>query len=378
MKIKSKRVWIAGMFKPAVIDIENGSIKRIINYSSEADINYGELRIVPGFIDIHCHGAYGFDTNDADSEGLRNWTKHIPEEGITSFLCTTITQSHEVLSKAVKNVASVCESGYDGAEILGIHLEGPYLSVRQKGAQPEEFIRPANMEELIQLQKDAGGRIKYITIAPENDNDHELIRYCSTHGVTVSLGHSMATLSQAQMAAANGAKCMTHVYNGMSGFHHRNNGLAGAALRMNDVYGEIICDMKHSTPEAVYIFFQAKGVHRSIMVTDSLNCKGCPPGSIFHFGGKEVSIQKDGSARLADGTLAGSTLKMNEGLRNLVEVAMVPFHSAINSCTCNPAELLGISDKKGYIRAGNDADLVILEDDYSIKDVYCKGKRSQF
>lgn len=375
MKIKSKRVWIAGMFHPAVIEIENGSIKRIGTYQEKSDVNYDNLRIVPGFIDIHCHGAYGFDTNDADDKGLRYWSKHIVKEGVTGFLCTTITQSHEVLSKAVKNVVSVCESDYEGAEILGIHLEGPYLSVKQKGAQPEEFIRPSDIEEFKQLQKDAKGKIKYITIAPENDKDYALIRYCSTHGVTVSMGHSSATLAQVKMAYANGAKCMTHVYNGMSGFHHRNNGMAGAALRLRDIYGEIICDMKHSTPEAVNIFFHAKGVHRAIMVTDSLNCKGCEPGSIFYFGGNEISVQNDGSARLNDGTLAGSTLKMNEGLRNLVEIAMVPFESALNSCTSNPAELLGIADRKGYIRAGNDADLVILEDDYSIKDVYCRGKR---
>lgn len=375
MKIKSKRVWIAGMFHPAVIEIENGSIKRIGTYQEKSDVNYDNLRIVPGFIDIHCHGAYGFDTNDADDKGLRYWSKHIVKEGVTGFLCTTITQSHEVLSKAVKNVVSVCESDYEGAEILGIHLEGPYLSVKQKGAQPEEFIRPSDIEEFKQLQKDAKGKIKYITIAPENDKDYALIRYCSTHGVTVSMGHSSATLAQVKMAYANGAKCMTHVYNGMSGFHHRNNGMAGAALRLRDIYGEIICDMKHSTPEAVNIFFHAKGVHRAIMVTDSLNCKGCEPGSIFYFGGNDISVQKDGSARLNDGTLAGSTLKMNEGLRNLVEIAMVPFESALNSCTSNPAELLGIADRKGYIRAGNDADLVILEDDYSIHDVYCKGKQ---
>lgn len=375
MKIKSKRVWIAGMFHPAVIEIENGSIKRIGTYQEKSDVNYDNLRIVPGFIDIHCHGAYGFDTNDADDKGLRYWSKHIVKEGVTGFLCTTITQSHEVLSKAVKNVVSVCESDYEGAEILGIHLEGPYLSVKQKGAQPEEFIRPSDIEEFKQLQKDAKGKIKYITIAPENDKDYALIRYCSTHGVTVSMGHSSATLAQVKMAYANGAKCMTHVYNGMSGFHHRNNGMAGAALRLRDIYGEIICDMKHSTPEAVNIFFHAKGVHRAIMVTDSLNCKGCEPGSIFYFGGNEICVQEDGSARLNDGTLAGSTLKMNEGLRNLVEVAMVPFESALNSCTSNPAELLGIADRKGYIRAGNDADLVVLEDDYSIHDVYCKGKQ---
>ncbi len=377
MKIKSKRVWMAGMFHPAIIEIENESIKRIGDYKEDADMDYGDLRIVPGFIDIHCHGAYGFDTNDANLEGLRNWTQRIVEEGVTSFLCTTITQSYDVLSKAVQNVAEVCEKGYEGAEILGIHLEGPYLSKDYKGAQPEQFIKDADVEEFIQLQKDAKGMIKYITIAPENNKDHELIRYCSGHGVTVSLGHSGASISEAQMACANGAKCMTHVYNGMSGFHHRNNGLVTAALRMRDVYGEIICDMKHSTPEAVSIFFHAKGGHRAVMVSDALNCKGCAPGSVFYFGGNEIHVREDGSARLNDGTLAGSTLKINEGLKNLVEVAMVPFESAINSCTSNPAELLGIADKKGYIRAGNDADIVILNDDYSIKDVYCKGKRSQ-
>ena len=375
MLIQSKKVSLADQFIPAAIEMNDGKITGVFPYGTkEADVDYGDKRIVPGFIDIHCHGAFGFDTNDANEEGLRAWTKGIVTEGTTALLATTITQSEEVLTKAVANVAKVMEEGYEGAEILGIHFEGPYLDMLYKGAQPEQHIVKGTIEQFERYQKAAKGNIKLITMATETDEDFELTRYLADKGIVVSIGHSAATYEKAVMAWANGAKSMTHVYNGMTPFNHRKNGLVGAAFRLRTMYGEIICDGNHSTTAALNNFFMSKGADYSIMVSDALMAKGSPAGSKFIFGGNEIEIYEDGSAHLtATGGLAGSTLRLNEGLRILVEEAMVPFNYAINSCTINPATCLGIDDRKGSIMVGKDADIVVLDTDYSVIQTYCRG-----
>ena len=376
MLIQSKKVWIADQFMAAAIEMNDGKITGVFPYGTkEVDVDYGDKRIVPGVLDIHCHGAYGFDTNDANEEGLRAWTKGIVAEGVTGLLATTITQSEEVLTKAVANVAKVMEDGYEGAEILGIHFEGPYLDMVYKGAQPEQHIVKGTIEQFERYQKAAKGNIKLITMATETDEDFELTKYLADNGVVVSIGHSAATYDQAVMAWANGATSMTHVYNGMTPFNHRNNGLVGASYRLRTMYGEIICDGNHSTTVALNNYFMSKGPDYSIMISDALMAKGSPAGSKFIFGGNEIEIYEDGSAHLTStGGLAGSTLKLNEGLRILVEEAMVPFNYAINACTINPAKCLGIDDRKGSIVAGKDADIVVLDADYSVVQTYCKGK----
>lgn len=375
MIIQSKKVWIADQFTPAQLELEDGIIKEIYPYNEkEVTKDYGDLRILPGFIDIHCHGAYGFDTNDADPEGLRKWTKGIVDEGVTSFLATTLTQSEEVLTNAVSNVAKVVEEGYEGAEILGIHFEGPYLNKAHKGAQPEEYCVKPDIEQFKRYQKAAHGLIKYITMAVENDEDYTLTKYCSQNNVVVSIGHSNATYEQAVQAYAHGARSMTHVYNAMTPFTHRANGLVGGALRIRNMYGEIICDGNHSTLAALNNFFTSKGPDYSIMITDSLMCKGFPVGTKFDFGGQEVVIYPDGSAHLVEaGNLAGSTLNVNKGLKILIEDALVPVNYAINACTSNPARCLHVDDRKGTIGVGYDADLVILDRDYEVVQTYCKG-----
>ena len=211
-------------------------------------------------------------------------------------------------------------------------------------------------------------------MATETDDDFELTKYLAENGVVVSIGHSAATYEQAVFAWANGAKSMTHVYNGMTPFNQRRNGLVGASFRLRTMYGEIICDGNHSTLAALNNFFISKGPDYAIMISDALMAKGSPVGSRFMFGGNEIEIYPDGSAHLVEAkNLAGSTLKINDGLRILVEEAMVPFNYAINSCTLNPARCLGIDDRKGSIMVGKDADIVVLDTDYSVIQTYCKG-----
>lgn len=376
MVIQSERVWIAGQFVPAQLEIEKEKIRGIYPIGVKpADEDFGRARIVPGFIDIHTHGAYGYDTNDGTPEGLRDWMKRIPEEGVTSILPTTVTQMPEVLTKALQNVAAVVDNGYEGAEILGIHFEGPYLDMDYKGAQPPEAIAAPSVEQFKLYQEAAKGLIKYMTLATEHDENFELTHYCRDNGVVVSMGHSSATYEQAVMGVANGATSMTHVYNGMTAYNHRAPGLVGGALRFRDIYGEIICDGCHSHLAAVNNYFTAKGRDYSIMITDSLRPKHCHAGGSYQLGGHDIYIDEKGLARLKEsGTIAGSTLFMNRGLKLLVEDAMVPFDTALNSCTVNPARCLGVDDRKGKLTAGYDADFVVLSDGYEVKQTYCRGQ----
>ena len=375
MIIQSKRVYIASTLIPAQIEIEDGKIRAIYNYGEKpVDKDYGEDRIVPGFYDVHTHGYHGYDTTAGGKDGLKAWLKYLPAEGVCGICPTTLTQSHDTLKKAVAEVAEVRKEDPEGAEILGIHFEGPYLDVKYKGAQPEEYIVKGTVEEFKEYQKACDDLIKIITLAPEHDENFELTRYCADTGVNVSIGHTDTDYETAIMALANGARGFTHTYNGMTSLSHRANGAVGAAFRAHDTFAECICDGNHSTLAALNIFFREKQGY-GVMITDSLMCKGYEVGSVFDFGGQDVEIYPDGSAHITTGKkqLAGSTLKVNEGLKILVEKALVPFEVAIDACTINPMRYLKMDDHKGRLIAGYDADIVVLRDDYSVEQTYCKG-----
>lgn len=379
--IAGKHVWIVDRFVPAKIYVENGVIVKVLPFSEgeseseDVDYYYDEAFIYPGFIDIHTHGSYGFDTNDAEPEGLKNWIKNVTEEGVTAILPTTVTQMPDVLSRAVANVADVVKEGYDGAEILGIHLEGPFIDSSKKGAQPEEAIAVPNVEQFKKYQEAAEGLIKYITLSPEHDEDFALTRYCSGNGVTVSAGHSSATFETVLYAMANGVTSMTHVYNGMTGLHHREPGMVGSALVLDELYGEIIGDGMHVSKEAVKLFFDRKGNDHGILITDSLRAKHCHRGGVYDLGGHEIEINEDGLALLkGTNTIAGSTLSMNRGLKFLIKEAGVSPLQAINAATLNPARVLGVAERKGKIAAGFDADFAVLDIDYNVVTTFCKGR----
>lgn len=376
MIIQSTRVYIASAWMKAQVEIKDGKITGIYPYGSKkVNKDYGNKRIVPGFYDVHTHGYFGYDTTATGDKGLKRWAKDLPKEGVCGFCPTTLTQAHDTLKKAVSDVARIKKENPKGAEILGIHFEGPYLDVKYKGAQPEEYIVKGTVKEFKEYQKAAEGLIKIITLAPEHDENFELTRYCAETGVNVSIGHTDATYDIAMMAIANGARGFTHTYNGMTGLGHRENGVVGAAFRCHDTYAEAICDGNHSTLAALNIFFREKADY-AMMITDSLMCKGYPVGSVFDFGGQDVEIYPDGSAHITTGKkqLAGSTLKFNEGLRILVEEANVPFEIAMNAVSRNPIKYLRMDDHKGYIKTGYDADIVVLNDDYSVEQTYCLGK----
>lgn len=373
MIIQSKRVYIDDEFVPRQIEIENGIIKGIFQYGlKNVDRDYKDNRIVPGFIDVHCHGYKGYDTNDALEDGLKDWLKDITSEGVCAICPTTITQSKEILTKALQNIDKVKKQNPIGAEIIGAHFEGPYISKEYKGAQPEEYIVKPSVDEFKEYQKASNNIIKIITIAPEEDVNHDLIKHCVNTGVNVSLGHSAATFEEAIKAIEDGATCFTHTYNGMSRFNHRDNNLVGAALGL-DTFAECICDGHHSTLNSLRIFFRCKGKN-GIMMSDGLMTKGFPVGTKMLFGGQEIEIKDDDTCRLTStGNFAGSILKINDGLKILVEDVHVPFDIAISSCTSAPARYLKIDNRKGYIKEKFDADIVVLDDNYKVTTTFCRG-----
>ncbi|HDS7116030.1 TPA: N-acetylglucosamine-6-phosphate deacetylase [Klebsiella aerogenes] len=373
MIIQSERVWLAGGFYPAQITIEDGLISAITpGLSSRVDKDYGARRIIPGLIDSHAHGAWDYDTNENDPQGLRRWASRLPEEGVTAFCPTTVTDENATLLAALDNISRVMDEGYSGAEILGIHLEGPFLSQLYRGAQPEKQIRPADVTQFQAFEQAARDRIIAITLAPEEDHQFALTRYCAQKGIAVNMGHSDASFEQALAAVANGAKNVTHVYNGMAKYVNREPGLLGAALNLDGLYGEVIADGIFVSLVAAAHLYRSKNDNDIIMISDSMKAKGCPPGR-YMFGGEPMVLGDDGATRRDNGVLVGSTLQLNRGLYNMVERAMVPFSAALKSCTINPARLLGFDSRKGKLQRGYDADIVVLEDNYQVNTTYCRG-----
>ena len=374
MIIQSKKVFIDDQFKQAQIEIDGKIIKGIYPYQAKnVDIDYNDLMILPGFYDVHCHGWGGYDTNQAQQDGLKRWLENIPSEGVCGICPTTITQSHQILENALKCVADTSKQQYNGARILGIHLEGPYISKDFCGAQPVEYIVKPDIEEFKQYQNAAEGLIKIVTLAPEEDEGFALTKYLIENNVNVSLGHSGADYSTSMAAVQLGAKSFTHTYNGMSRFNHRDNNMVGAALTA-DCFAEIICDCHHSTEASLKIFFKCKGKN-GIMMSDGLMTKGLPIGTETLFGGQLMKVIEDGTCRLVStGNFAGSTMKINEGLKNLVTRVNVPFEVAVSSCTSAPCRYLGIDDHKGYIKENYDCDIAILDDDYNVKATYVEGR----
>ncbi|MCY8980299.1 N-acetylglucosamine-6-phosphate deacetylase [Bacillus halotolerans] len=330
--------------------------------------------LLPGMIDIHIHGGYGADTMDASFSALDAMSSRLPEEGTTSFLATTITQEHGQISQALVNARdwkSAEESSSLGAELIGIHLEGPFVSPKRAGAQPKEWIRPSDLALFKKWQQEAGGLIKIVTLAPEEDQQFELIRYLKDESIIASMGHTDADSALLLEAFEAGASHMTHLYNAMSPFHHREPGVIGTALAHEGYVTELIADGIHSHPLAAKLAFLAKGRSKLILITDSMRAKGLKDG-VYEFGGQSVTV-KGKTALLSDGTLAGSILKMNEGARHMRAFTNCSWTDIANITSANAAKQLGIFDRKGSITEGKDADLVIVSSECEVLLTVCRG-----
>ncbi|MEP9408648.1 N-acetylglucosamine-6-phosphate deacetylase [Peribacillus frigoritolerans] len=331
-----------------------------------------DFQVIPGAIDIHIHGASNSDAMDATHDALSTMAKTLPKEGTTSFLATTMTQSTQAIESALLNAGKYIENQtQEHAEIVGIHLEGPFISPARKGAQPEEYIIDPDVTLFKRWQEMAKNQIKLVTLAPEQPNGLDLAAHLRGTGVVASIGHSDATYDQIDEAIQAGTTHVTHLYNGMRGLHHREPGVLGAAYLRDELYVELIADGIHCRPEMIKLAYNQITSERMILITDSLRAKWLEKGT-YDLGGQPVNVDET-KATLSDGTLAGSILKMNDAIKNTMENTDCSMTDIIKMTAENPAKQLRIFDRKGSIQVGKDADLVILNDRLDVEMTFCRG-----
>ena len=328
--------------------------------------------VLPGFIDPHLHGALGADVMDATSEALSIIAKALPSEGVTSFLATTMTEETEILAKVMRTVASCMEQKFSGAELLGLHLEGPFINSAKAGAQSLTNIQEPNLELFNSWLREAKGKICLVTLAPELKGASGLIKALKAKGIISSVGHSAASFGLMQEAITHGLTHATHLFNGMPALHHREPGVVGAVLLSESVRAEIIFDGVHVAEEMVELAYQLKGSKGLILITDSIRAKGLGDGE-YELGGQKVLVN-EGVPRLADGTLAGSVLKMNEAVKRAHKLVHGNLSDLVRLSALNAAEELGIDDKKGTLDVGKDADIVVVDKDFQVQLTVCRGQ----
>lgn len=352
----------AGKFEAALAgEINSSSFSRVIDAEG--------LLLLPGFIDIHIHGGNGYSVMDGTYEALSGISTYHAKHGTTSFLATTTTGSREEILKALHCTAYSMEKGMPGAELIGIHLEGPYLDLKRCGAQSKEYLRPSNLNELNDFLKAANGTLKLATIAPEIENGMMALQFLKENGVTVSIGHSDATFEQVKDAVEKGAAHTTHHFNGMSPVHHREPGVAGAGLIINEITTEIISDGIHVHPVMVKLLFDTKGPLKICAITDAVACAGLPDGEYGDV------VMKEGQVMLKDGTsLAGSTLTMINAFKNILKFTGYSIEALLPSFTLVPAREIQMDDQKGSIEAGKDADFLLVDSELTIVSTFVKGK----
>ena len=329
--------------------------------------------VVPGFVDQHIHGAGGSDGMDGTVEDISIIAKTIAAEGTTSFLVTTMTQSPENITKAMAAVKTYREMNpEEGARVVGVHLEGPFIAAAYKGAQPLEYVKAPDIAAFDGYNAASGNAIRIVTLAPEVDGADEFIRHLTAQGIVSSIGHTGAKYPEIEKAVANGASNVTHTYNAQTALHHREIGTVGSAMLLDDLNCELICDTIHVSVPAMRLLVKNKPLDKLSLITDAMRAKGIPDG-ISELGGQVVYV-KNGEARLEDGTLAGSVLRMNRAVQNMVEKVGVPFTQAVDYATINPARMLKIDNETGSIEVGKNADFTVLNANYDVVMTIRGGK----
>lgn len=335
------------------------------------------LTIAPGFVDLHIHGAGGHDVMEADERALDRITSTVARYGTTSLVATTVTAPIESTCRSLQGIASYIrahekptENGRLTAEILGIHLEGPFINPARRGVHPANAIAEPSVETLNRFLEASDDLVKILTLAPELPGALQLIQAAVSSGLVAAMGHTDATYEQARTAIQAGARHAVHTYNAMRPFSHRDPGILGAIMTDPQVTAEIIADGVHVAVAAIQVLLGAKGFDTVLLVSDGIAATGMRDGN-YRLGDFEVSV-KDGVARNSEGKLAGSTLTLDRALRNLVALG-VPLLEAIRMATLHPARRLGLGGKKGVIAAGADADLIALTPDLRIAGVMTRG-----
>jgi N-acetylglucosamine-6-phosphate deacetylase len=338
------------------------------------EIRATDKTAIPGFVDLHIHGAGGHDVMEGTDGALRSVARKVSEYGTTSIVATTVTASTEETIRAVEGIAAYIahqhQTDEPRAEILGIHFEGPFISKERRGVHPPEWIQLPSAATLDRFLKAAAGNARILTIAPELLGAAPCMDAAREAGLVVSIGHTDATYEQARAAMVRGAHSATHVYNAMRPFSHRDPGVIGAVLTSQDINAELIADGVHVEEGAMKLLLLAKGAAHVTLVSDGLSATGMPDGK-YTLGGFEVTVT-GGVCRNAEGILAGSTLTLDRALRNIVALG-TSLPDAVRMLTLNPASLLGIEFKKGSLRVGADADMLLLDEGLRVTNVWARG-----
>ena len=353
-------------FSFADVCVENGV------FSDSADgetVDCTGLMMIPGLVDVHTHGAIGYEAKDTSLEALEALSNFEAEHGVTAFLPTTATESTEDLKNAALNIAEA-KKVVKGAKIGGIHMEGPYFSMKYKGAQNPEYIRNPSAKEFFEINEASGNIVKLISIAPESDGAEEFVKAVKDK-VKIAAGHTDADYETMVKAIEWGVTQLTHSFNAMRGLHHRNPGALGAAID-SDIFCELISDGMHVHPAMVRLFYKAVGRERLVLISDSVRSAYLPDGEYDSCGLKV--LVKNGKATLEDGTIAGSSSTLFDCLKQAVSFG-IPLEDAVRATTYNPAKAVGIESEYGTIKKGRAADFLLVDESLNLKVVYIDGKR---
>lgn len=363
------------IFEKEIIDVINK--ENFSQYKKEYKEEYKEdIQVIdakgkyvsPGFIDIHIHGSGGYDTMDGTAEALRVISATIAKNGVSAYLPTTMTMDRECIYKAFDSIREAMQLEIKGAKILGIHMEGPFINEKYKGAQKEDYIIKPDYE----LIKDYIDIIKIITIAPEKDEDHSFIKKLKGNSkIVLSVGHSDASYEETIKAIEDGISHATHTFNAMTPLNHRKPGIIGAIFR-SDITCELIADTIHVHPAIFKILIDIKHKDKMVLVTDSMRA-GCMKAGNYELGGQKVYV-KNGAAKLQDGTLAGSVLTLNKAVKNMLDYSDLEIYEAVAMASLIPAKVINIDNKKGSLELKKDADIVIFDENIDVFYTIVEGK----
>ncbi len=351
------------LFEDKIIDIIEIDSYKVSDNIVEYDAK--NAYILPGFIDQHIHGYGGYDVMDNSFDAIINIKKSLPQNGVTSFLPTTLTAPKNELQSVCDKVQKAMNENI-GAKILGVHLEGPYINPLKKGAQNEKYICAPD-KDFIEKNIDI---IKIVTIAPETTEALEIIKKYKS--INFQIGHTNATFVEANSGIHAGAKGFTHTFNAMTGIHHRDLGAVGSCMLNKDTYAEMICDNIHIDKDVYSFVLKNKDIDKILLISDSMRGAGCPEGE-YNLGGLKVTL-KNNACHLEDGTLAGSVLRLNHGLKNLIDNSNISFVDAVKMVTENQAKYLGLDTIIGKLKVGFCSDIVIMDKNYNIKNTFIKGE----
>ncbi|PAR37736.1 N-acetylglucosamine-6-phosphate deacetylase [Vibrio metoecus] len=375
-RFRAQRVLHGDKWQPdAVVTVDGtGVITAIEAYDVQrhADaLNLGQVDLLPGLLDSHVHGSKGCDVMDATHESLNTLSLYFASLGVTAFVATTVTAPVAKIRAALTQVAKSKQEGVAGAEILGAYLEGPYFTEKNKGAHPTQWFRELALEELDDWISYSDNQLLKVALAPEKSGALEAIRYLDAHGVKVMLGHSDASYEQVQLALDAGAKGIVHCYNGMRGLHHRDPGVVGAGLLHPECYVEMIADGHHVHPAAIEVAHRCCGSHMTL-ITDAMCATGMPDGQ-YTLGEYQVEMQQ-GVVTTQSGGLAGSTLTLLDGVKNIQRWLNLPVEQAWLMASLTPATSLGIQHQLGTLEVGKYASMVAISSDFSIEKTWVKGR----